>query len=257
MNLFKNIKKEEVLIGVGVVALTYFLYSNVFNISSLKKITGKKPENILIIGDSISAIYDKSLKDLTKTQWSYLVKEDLKNKGINVDILAYSGRTSKWMLESLKDYLSGKDSNTSQSSTVNFKDDLKISGNKKYDIVIIYTGVNDAFGNGNETGYKNVQEMVNIGNSMGAKVYVVVGYEKDNNFMNYTIMSTTKYVPTKEGYIPLIENYQRWQRELPTKVKGAEFIPKFNLNGGTADGVHPKGSAHIIIKNAILNKIDV
>ena len=80
MNLFKNIKKEEVLIGVGVVALTYFLYSNVFNKSSLKKITGKKPENILIIGDSISAIYDKSLKDLTKTQWSYLVKEDLKNK---------------------------------------------------------------------------------------------------------------------------------------------------------------------------------
>ena len=69
MNLFKNIKKEEVLIGVGVVALTYFLYSNVFNKSSLKKITGKKPENILIIGDSISAIYDKSLKDLKKTQW--------------------------------------------------------------------------------------------------------------------------------------------------------------------------------------------
>ena len=57
MNLFKNLKKEEVFVGISVVALTYFLYSNFSSKGSLKKITNKKPENILIIGDSISAIF--------------------------------------------------------------------------------------------------------------------------------------------------------------------------------------------------------
>jgi lysophospholipase L1-like esterase len=259
MNLFKNIKKEEVFIGVSAFALTYFLFSNFFSKSSLKKITSKKPENILIIGDSISAIFFANLKDLVKTQWSYLIKEDLKNKDINVDILALGGMTSKWMIGSLKDYLEGKDTNSSQpsSQTFNFKNDFKMSGNKKYDIVIIYTGVNDSFNGANEKGYQYVQEMVDIGNSMGAKVYLVLGYEKDSKFMNYQLMQPNRYIKTQNDYIPLVENYQRWQRELPTKIKGAEFIPKFNLNAQTGDGTHPNGASHKIIKEAVLNKIDV
>ena len=115
MNLFKNLKKEEVFVGISVVALTYFLYSNFSSKGSLKKITNKKPENILIIGDSISAIFFANLKNLVKTQWSYLIKEDLKNKDINVDILALGGMTSKWMIGSLKDYLEGAYSDPSDS----------------------------------------------------------------------------------------------------------------------------------------------
>jgi len=254
-----NKKNIFILAGIGSAVIITMLI--IILVKRRKKTYKKvvKPKNILIIGDSISSIYSKSSKNLIKTQWSYLLKENLKEKNINVDILALGGMASKWMLGSLKDYLEGKEVNTSQPKTtqVNFKNNLIMSGDKKYDIVIIYTGVNDAFGNDNNRGYKNVQEMVDIAKKMGAKVYVVLGYEQDNNILNYKLMTTTRYVTTNEAYKPLVENYIKWQKDIPTKINGASFIPKFDLKGETRDGTHPSVNGHKIIKDSVLKSINI
>lgn len=184
----------------------------------------KKPKKVLFVGDSITAIEFNG-----KPTGTYPLIIRKQNPSLIIDVLAVGGKTTKWMLENLPSKI----------------------GNG-YDRVYIYGGVNDAFSNANLDGVvANVQKMVDIVKSNGATPYVVLGYEP-NGFMEYKKMPTTRYVGTKEGYIPLIARYKELQSKY-LNVKGAIFVPKFQLGSNTSDGTHPNGKGQSIIANDIMN----
>jgi hypothetical protein len=92
--------------------------------------------------------------------------------------------------------------------------------------------------------------MVDLANSNGASAYVVLGYEP-NGFMDYKKMPTTRYVGTKEGYIPLIDRYKKLQEKY-LSIRNANFVPKFQLGSNTSDGTHPSGIGQNIIAKDIM-----
>jgi len=252
VNFLKKISKEEWLIFGAVSLLTYLL------VSSSKKFKRSGAGNIkklLLIGDSVTApIYFPSRTPLP-TQWSVLLKNELNGQGIDTDIMAYGGKTAVWMNNALKKFYEGKPTNESNSGKVNFKADYGMDYPTKYDVAVIYTGINDAMSNLSAIGMKNLQEMVDLLNSKGTKVYVVLGYNKNNKLLNPPAMKTNTYFPTVDAYKKAVDNYLLWQKELPTKIKGATFIPKFDLGEKSGDGIHPSWEDHKIIKEKIKSAI--
>ena len=93
--------------------------------------------------------------------------------------------------------------------------------------------------------------MVDLAVQNGARPYVVLGYEPVG-FMDYRKMPTTRYVTTKEGYIPLIDRYRTLQRMMASQIKNATIIPKITLGSSyTTDGIHPTGAGQRIIADTI------
>lgn len=186
------------------------------------KLKNPNPKKILLIGDSVTAIKNYANNQAITSTYGALTKKDLEKEGYEVDVLAKGGEATRWMLSNLPQQLSGK----------------------KYDRIYIYGGINDAWNDSIKPSepFENIQKMVDLGNENGADVFVVLGYRIDN-FMDYKKMSTTRYVPTQEGLIPMIKEYEVFQKELPSKIKNAYFFPVFDLNGQTNDGIHPSGKA--------------
>ena len=183
----------------------------------------KPPKKILFVDDSITATTYQG-----KPTGTYPLIIGRKRPDLTIDVLAIGGKTTKWMLENLPS---------------------KIANG--YDRVYIYGGVNDAFSPVNlNSVVSNVQKMVDLANSNGASAYVVLGYEP-NGFMEYKKMPTTRYVGTKEGYIPLIARYKELQSKY-LSVKDAIFVPKFQLGSNTSDGTHPNGIGQNIIAEDIM-----
>lgn len=203
--------------GASIIALIVYLKLN-----GQKKAQNKN-NNILFIGDSITDIEFKG-----QPTGTYPLKIRKDRPDLVVDVHAEGGKTTGWMLSNLPPYLT-----------------------KPYNKVFIYGGVNDAFSNVKlETAVANVQTMVDLAVANGAKAYVITGYEP-NGFMDYRKMPTTRYVTSKQGYIPLIERYKQFQSLIQSRIKNATIIPKFDLAGMTNDGTHPTGTGQKQIAETI------
>ena len=198
------------------------------------KLKNPNPKKILLIGDSVTAIKNYANNQPITYTYGALTKKDLEKEGYQVDVLAKGGEATRWMLSNLPQQLSSN----------------------KYDRIYIYGGINDAWNDSIKPSepFENIQKMVDLGNENGADVFVVLGYRIDN-FMDYKKMSTTRYVPTQEGLIPMIKEYEAFQKELPNKINNANFLPVFDLNGQTNDGIHPSGKAPRQIADLFIQSI--
>lgn len=195
------------------------------------KVKNPDPKNILIVGDSQSAIKTSDGKNIS---WTYpaLLKKHFTDK--TIDVMAKVGKPTSWMLENLPAQL---------------KD-------KKYDRVYIYGGGNDAFNSSQnlDKTMANFQKMVDLVIANGADAYVVLGYKIDG-FADYNKMPITPYIKDRKQYIPLIERRKEIQRRLPKEIKNAQFVPIFDLGDRTTDGIHATPAGHKIIAEKMIENI--
>jgi len=229
-----NNRRWLILAGLGLITavslLTIYSYSK--KRSGNIRIKNKKPKSILIVGDSQSAIVSSDGKPISWTYPNFLQKK-LSNLGVKIDVLASIGKTTKWMKESLAERLKSA----------------------KYDRIYIYGGGNDA-SNASidlEKSLSNVQSMVDMSNKSGADTFVNLGYRIDN-FSDYRKMPLTEYITDKTQWIPLIERRKVFQKMLRS-VKNTNFVPVYDLNGLTNDGIHPTQEGHKIIAQKVYNTI--
>jgi lysophospholipase L1-like esterase len=192
------------------------------------------PKKILIIGDSQSAIINAQGKPITYTYPNYL-KPKLNDLGIKLDVLALGGKTTDWMKKKLSERLK----------------------NEKYDRVIIYGGGNDT-SNASiplKTTLNNIQEMVDMSKNNGADAFVNLGYKIEGKFGDYKLIPLTKYLKKQEDWIPYIEKRKELQKLIPNKIKGAIFIPIYDLQSNTTDGIHPTQKGHKMVSEKIYESI--
>jgi len=204
------------------------------------KLKNNNPKKILIAGDSQVAIQTESGGKITYT-YPNILKAELEPLGYEIDVVAIGGKTTDWIKENLQKKLN----------------------EKKYDRVYVHGGGNDV-NNASiplEKTTTNFQTMVDSINQSGADPFIVLGYKiegTEGRFGNYNIMSLTRYLDKKEDWIPYIEKRKELQRRLPNVVNGSNFVPIYDLQQKTSDGVHPNGDGHKIvamkIKESILNQ---
>jgi len=239
-------KKKKIIfgiaIGIAVVStIVLFFVAKKRNASGYakSKTINKNPKKILIAGDSQVAIQNESGGKITYT-YPNILKAELEPQGYEIDVVAIGGKTTDWIKENLQKKLV----------------------EKKYDRVYIHGGGNDV-NNASiplEKTITNFQTMVDSIKQSGADPFIVLGYKiegTDGKFGNYNIMSLTKYLDKKEDWIPYIEKRKELQRRLPNEVGDSNFVPIYDLQQNTNDGVHPNGEGHKIvaskIKESILN----
>jgi len=203
---------------------------------TVKKFFGKKAQpigSVLFVGDSITAI-EYNGKPVTNT-YPNIIKQELTPKGVNIDVLAVSGKKTDWQLANLIDKLK----------------------NNKYDRVYVYGGINDIFsGVTKQKALQNVQKMVDLIKSKEAEPFVIIGYDA-NKFMDENKLKTTSSVPTKAGMINLKNNYIDYQNSIKTTIKNANIVNKFNIPSSmTNDAIHPTSSGQKIIANTILKDLN-
>lgn len=184
----------------------------------------KNVKKILFVGDSITATEFNGKPTSTYPNLIRKLRPDLQ-----IDVLAISGKQTKWMLENLPSKLTNG-----------------------YDRVYIYGGVNDALSNVSVSSVQsNMQKMVDLVNKSGAEAWVVLGYEPQG-FMDWRKMPVTRYISKKEDYIPLISRYQNIQANY-LKTRNANFVNKFQLSPNlTSDGTHPYTGGQQIIAQEIM-----
>lgn len=237
-----NPKTKQILIGVGVgVAVVGTLI-----LLLRKKLGGggvvknRNPKKILIAGDSQVAIKNASGSAITYT-YPNILKRELEPLGYEIDVVALGGKTTDWIKENLESKIK----------------------EKKYDRIYLHGGGNDT-SNASiplEKTLSNFQYMVDLANSRGADAFVVLGYKIEGTsgkFGNYQIMNLTPYLSRQEDWIPYIEKRKELQKRLPNEIKNANFVPIYDLQQKTSDGIHPNGDGHKIvaekIKSSILSK---
>lgn len=239
MRLFKTISKEEWLVGIAVALVTYLVVSNRKPSQQTKtkftaQIRNKTPKKILFIGDSHTAIKKKDGTPITYT-YPALLKKDLESKGYTIDVLALGGMTTKWMLDNLPAQLK----------------------NNKYDRVYIYGGTNDASNSSIklETALSNIQKMVDLSIENGADPFVIIGYKvegENGKLMNWRNMSIKGTLLKKqEDWIPYIEKYVKLQKAIPETIKNANFIPPYDLQGKTSDGIHASAEGQRMVADIV------
>jgi lysophospholipase L1-like esterase len=235
----KLTKKEWFIIGgvaFGIIAIT----TTTILIIKRRRLSGvpvknQNPKKILIVGDSQSAIENASGGKITYT-YPNILKEKLKD--VTIDVLALGGKTTDWMKKNLPAKLKGK----------------------KYDRMIIYGGGNDT-SNASislDTTINNIQEMVEMGRENGADVFVNLGYKVEGNFGNIDIMPVGKpanLLTSKEQWKPYVQKRKDLQKLIPQKIKNANFIPVYDLQSKSEDGIHPTGSGHKIVAEKIYDSI--
>ena len=200
-------------------------------------VKNNNPKKILIVGDSQSAIKNAQGKNITYT-YPNLLREKLKDKGVTIDVLALGGKTTAWMLENLPAQLKGN----------------------KYDRVIIYGGGNDT-SNASiplDKTISNIQKMVDLSSENGADVFVNLGYKIEGNFGNINIMPVGRpanLLKKKEDWIPYVQKRKDLQKLIPTRITNATFIPVYDLESKTTDGIHPTSAGHKIVAEKIYESI--
>ena len=235
MKIKQEIKVITVILIV-VFSIVYFIKNKRKPQNNLK-IKNKNAQKILIGGDSQSSIKTASVKSISYTYPNILIK-NLPTK--QIDVLAVGGKTSSWLLSNLPKKLS----------------------EKKYDRIYLYIGGNDT-SNASiklETTLSNIQKMVDLGNNNGADVFVVLGYKVEGlngKFGNYNLMSLTRYLTRKEDWIPYIEKRKELQRLIPQTIKNAHFVPIYDLQQKTNDGIHPNSEGHKIVANKFIDSLKI
>lgn len=228
-------KTTNILIVVGIslvlITLTSFVIIRRKKLGKKVSLKHKNPKQVLIVGDSQSAIQNSSGGKITYT-YPNLLREKLKSKGITIDVLAIGGKTTKWMLENLPSQLA----------------------KKRYDRVIIYGGGNDT-SNASislDTTLNNFQQMVELSENNGADVFINLGYKVEGSFGDINIMPLTPYIKDRKQWIPYVEKRKELQKLLPQRIEGANFIPKYDLQNNTTDGIHPTAKGHQIVANEFM-----
>lgn len=177
-------------------------------------------EKYLIIGDSISA-YEHG--------WQETI---CKNFNANCTNLSQGGKTTDWMLETVKTFLKKNPSN--------------------FDKIYIYGGINDAFSylaydadKVVQNSIKNINEIVYLAEARHMKVVLILGY-------NAKIIKNT-WIKDKKLEKECIRRYAKYQEELLIamskdtllKEKKIHIITTFPLKyEDTVDGIHPSRQAH-------------
>lgn len=200
-------------------------------------VKNSNPKTILIVGDSQSAIKNAKGGNIT---YSYpnILKEKLKGSGVTIDVLALGGKTTKWMLENLPSQLA----------------------KKKYDRVIIYGGGNDT-SNASiplDTTISNIQKMVDLSRENGADAFVNLGYKVEGKFGDINILPVGRpanLLKKKEDWIPYVQKRKDLQKLIPEKITNATFIPVYDLESKTTDGIHPTSAGHKIVAEKIYESI--
>jgi lysophospholipase L1-like esterase len=199
------------------------------------KIKNKNPKKILIVGDSQSAIKNAQGGNITYT-YPNILRKKLEDK--QIDVLALGGKTTAWMKKNLPAQLS----------------------KEKYDRVIIYGGGNDT-SNASislDTTLKNIQDMVDMSRENGADVFVNLGYKVEGKFGDINILPVGRpanLLERKEEWIPYVEKRKKLQKLIPNKIKNANFIPVYDLESKTTDGIHPTASGHKIVAEKVYDSI--
>jgi lysophospholipase L1-like esterase len=237
-------KKKKIIIGVvisvailSVIGLGYFLSRKSSNGGKKSKTKNKNPKKILIAGDSQVAIQNEQGGKITYT-YPNILKSELEPQGYEIDVVAIGGKTTDWIKENLAKKLQ----------------------EKKYDRVYLHGGGNDV-NNASislEKTIGNFQQMVDMVNENGADPFIVLGYKiegVDGKFGNYKIMSLTKYLDKQEDWIPYIEKRKELQSRLPKEINDSNFVPIYDLQQNTNDGVHPNGEGHKIVASKIKESI--
>jgi len=192
--------------------------------------TTEKPKSLLFIGDSLTA--DNYNNKPVKGVYSYLLREELRPKGIKVDTLAKVGMRTDWMADNLPEKLK----------------------NNKYDRIYIYGGINDILQNiDKEKVYGNIQKMVDLAIQNGAKPYVLLGYDT-NKIMTRENLKPTKY-STVDQLLVKKQRYLDYQNNMKEGVKNANFIDIMDIGSESFDGIHPKTSGQKMIKEIILKTL--
>jgi lysophospholipase L1-like esterase len=183
------------------------------------KENNENAKKILLVGDSITV-------DAGYTWSSYYKKT---NSRANVEILAIGGKQlTLWMKPELEKKLA----------------------TTKYDKVYIYGGTNDIFSAKKaETVLTALQSMVDAVTKTGAQAIVITGYDSETDMLIEN-MPLTRYVTTKEGYIPYLQEYQKYQRIMAGTITGATIVPKISV-GAIKDGFHPVGNQSKILSEHI------
>ena len=231
--------KTKKIILIGLASAVLLVLTSAIIIRSIRKnrglkIKNKNPKKILIVGDSQSVIETSSGNAISYT-YPNILRNKLKDKNVTIDVLAQVGKTTDWMKKNLPSKL---------------KD-------KKYDRVIIYGGGNDT-SNASiklETTLNNIQQMVDMSNENGADVFVNLGYKVQGDFGNYKIMPITPYITERENWIPYVQKRKDLQKLIPQKIKNATFIPAYDLQSKTSDGIHPTASGHKIVAEKVYDTI--
>jgi len=226
----------SIIIGLSTLFLGSIVYLS-FNKSKnpKSKLKNKNLKKILIAGDSQSAIKNDDGKNITFTYPNILIKNFA---NIKFDVLASVGKNSAWLLKNLPNQLK----------------------KENYDRIYIYIGGNDT-SNASiklETTLSNIQKMVDLGNKNGADVFVNLGYRVEGTagkFGNYKIMPLTRYLKKQEDWIPYVEKRKELQRLIPKTIQGANFVPIYDLNKNTSDGIHPNSIGHKIVADKFMDSI--
>jgi len=227
------------LVSLVVVGLTTAIIIRVVRKRKLGsvKIKNKNPKKILIVGDSQSAIQNASGGKITYT-YPNILREKLDDKGVSIDVLALGGKTTDWMKKNLPSKLE----------------------NKKYDRVIIYGGGNDT-SNASiplEKTLNNIQYMVDMARENGADAFVNLGYKVEGKFGDIDILPVGRpanLLTSKEQWIPYVEKRKELQKLIPKKINNANFIPVYDLQSKTTDGIHPTSSGHKIVADKVYDSI--
>lgn len=209
----------------GVIITSFLLYK--------RKKTQLKLKKVLFVGDSMTTIRNKDgQEDNSMETYPNKLKKPLSERGILTNVLAVAGKTTSWMLE-------------------NLSNELKTN---KYDGVFVFGGVNDTFRKVPlQERINNIQKMVDLINEIGAKAYVIVGYDTDNVWEEYLLNPYQWGLKTKSDILEVKKQYIDYQKELKDKIKNAEFV-EFNLGKGSAyDGVHPNSIGNTKIASEIYN----
>jgi lysophospholipase L1-like esterase len=226
-------RQQKILIYSAIAVMVVATAVTAFVVYSKRKlrIKNKNPKKILFVGDSQTAVIDPSGKAIGFT-YPNVLKKKLPS-GYEIDVMAQVGKSTAWMKSNLPAQLK----------------------KKKYDRVYIYGGGNDmTSGVSVDQALANIQSMVNMVNESGADAFVNLGYRIDN-FMDLSKLPTTQFITSKDQWIPIIEKRRELQRQLPKKIKGAHFVPVYDLKGLTSDGIHPNSKGHELVANAVYDTI--
>lgn len=176
-----------------------------------------KGKKIAVIGDSHSALYREGWQDVLS--WKY---------GFELNNLSVGGKSTPWMLETLKKFYS--------------------DGNKA-DVVFIYGGANDSFGNAKlENIVKNIQDMVNLVKSNSGIPIVIAGFDYEK---------AVKPKVSSKYYVG-IDRYRQLQKLIESQIKNADVVSTWedvdsNTTGG--DGFHLPASKQKLFADYVSNKI--
>jgi lysophospholipase L1-like esterase len=237
-------RKNKIIFGVAIGIFVLTTIGLVWATNKIRggglgksKIKNKNPKKILIAGDSQVAIENDKGDRITYT-YPNILKSQLAPLGYEIDVVAIGGKTTDWIKDNLEKKLA----------------------EKKYDRVYLHGGGNDT-SNASiplERTLSNFQSMVNTINQSGADPFVVLGYKIEGvngRFGNHNIMPLTIYLSRQEDWIPYVEKRKELQRRLSSEIKETNFVPIYDLQQKTSDGIHPNAEGHRIVAQKIKNSI--